>query len=129
MLGKSKWSAAWFYYILIALKLAYNRNKLLKTLDYWSWDMLNFNFLEKGLGIVSPADFAHDFSAKIFLILYSINWLNFSFWLPLLLEILDNMWLELSVTHIFLIEPFFIHNQSHDKNLNILRLKRVFKVK
>ena len=36
LLGKSKWSAAWFHYIWIALKLAYNRNKLFKTLHYWS---------------------------------------------------------------------------------------------
>ena len=28
MLGKRKWSAAWFHSISIALKLAYNRNKL-----------------------------------------------------------------------------------------------------
>ena len=62
--GKSKWSAAWFYYILIALKLAYNRNKLFKTLHYWSRDMFNFDILDKGLGIVSPAHFVYDFSKK-----------------------------------------------------------------
>ena len=91
MLGKSKWSAAWFHYISIALKLAYNRNKLFKTLHYWSRDMLNFDFLDKGLGIVSPAYFVYDFSTKMFLMLYSINWPNFIAWLPLLLEILGNM--------------------------------------
>ena len=74
VLGKSKWSAAWFHYISIALKLAYNRNKLFKTLPYWSIDMLNFDFLDKGLGIVSRAHFVYDFSTKIFLMLYSINW-------------------------------------------------------
>ena len=37
---------------LIAHKLAYNKNKLFKTLDYWSRDMPKFDFLEKGLGIV-----------------------------------------------------------------------------
>ena len=35
--------------------------------------MLNFDFLDKGLGIVSPAHFAYDFSTKMFLMLYSIN--------------------------------------------------------
>ena len=35
--------------------------------------MLNFDFLEKGLGIVSPPHTAYDFSRKIFLMLYSIN--------------------------------------------------------
>ena len=33
----------------------------------------------------------HDFWRKIFLLLYSINWLNFIVWLPLLCEILGNM--------------------------------------
>ena len=36
--------------------------------------MLNFDFLDdKGLGIISPADFVDDFSTKMFLMLYSIN--------------------------------------------------------
>ena len=91
ILGKKGWSAAWFHYILITLKLAYNRNKLLKTLYYWSRYMLNFDFLDKGLGIVPPAPFVYDFSRKVFLILYSINWPNFIAWLPLLLEMLGNM--------------------------------------
>ena len=91
ILGKSKWSAAWFQYILIALKLGYSRNKLFKTLHYWCRDMLNFDFLDKGLGIVSPAHFVYDFSSKMFFMLYSIKWTNFIAWLSLLLEILGNM--------------------------------------
>ena len=35
-------------------------------LYYWSRGMLNFNFLEKGLGIVSPPYFVYDFSRKMF---------------------------------------------------------------
>ena len=35
--------------------------------------MLNFDFLKKGLGIVSPTHFVYDFSKKMFLKLYSIN--------------------------------------------------------
>ena len=35
--------------------------------------MLNFDFLDKGLGIVSPAHFVYDFPTKMFLMLYSIN--------------------------------------------------------
>ena len=35
--------------------------------------MLNFDFLEKGLGKVSPPHFVYDFSTKIFLKLYSVN--------------------------------------------------------
>ena len=47
--------------------------------------MLNFDFLEKGLGIVSPPHFVYDFSRKMFLMLYSI-WPNFIVWLPLFLR-------------------------------------------
>ena len=53
--------------------------------------MLNFDFLDKGQGIVSPAHFAEDFSTKMFLMLYSIDWPNLIAWLPLLLDILGNM--------------------------------------
>ena len=53
--------------------------------------MLNLDFLDKGLGIVSPVHFVYNFSTKMFLMLYSINCPNFIVWLPLLLEILGNM--------------------------------------
>ena len=52
-------------------------------------------FLEKGLGIFSPPHFVYDFSRKIFLILYCIVWRNFIVWLPLLLEILVNMFIAI----------------------------------
>ena len=48
-----------------------------KMLDYRSRDVFNFDFLEKGLGIVSPPHFVNDFSIKTFLVLYSMNWPNF----------------------------------------------------
>ena len=35
--------------------------------------MFNFDFLEKGQGIVSPQHFVYDFSRKMFLVLDSIN--------------------------------------------------------
>ena len=35
--------------------------------------MLKFDFLDKGLEIVSPAHFVYDFSTLMFLMLYSIN--------------------------------------------------------
>ena len=104
------------FYIWIAFNLEYNKNKLYKTLDYSSRDMLNFNFLEKGLGIVSPPNFVHDFSRKMFLMLYFINWLNLIVRSPLL-EILDNMCstivcfpscdiINFEINLIFLIKPF-----------------------
>ena len=66
-------------------------NKLYKTLDYWSRDVLNFNFPEKSLGLVSPPYFVDDFSRKNFLMLYSIKWPNLIVCLPLLLKIFGNM--------------------------------------
>ena len=81
--GKSRWSVPYFQYILIALNLTYNKCELYKTSDYWVKFRLNFNFSEKSLGLVV--------SRKIFLMLHFINWPNSIVWLPLLLEILDNM--------------------------------------
>ena len=40
--------------------------------------MLNFNFLEKSMGIVSPPHFVYDISRKMVFMLYSINWTNFN---------------------------------------------------
>ena len=74
----------------LALNLAYQKN-LHKTLGYWSRDMLNFNFSEEDLGLVSPSYFVYEFSRKMFLILHCINWPNFIVWLPLILKILSSM--------------------------------------
>ena len=38
------------------------------------------------LGIVSQPHYVYDFSRKMFLNLYSINWPNFIAWLPLLVN-------------------------------------------
>ena len=53
--------------------------------------MINFDILEKGLGIISSAYFVYDFSRIMFHMLYSINSPNSIVWLPLLLEILGYM--------------------------------------
>ena len=45
------------------------QNKIYKTLERWSRDMLNLGFLERGLGIVSLPHFVYDFSRKMFLLL------------------------------------------------------------
>ena len=85
--------------------------------------MLNFEFLEKGMGIVSQAHFAYDFSTKMLLILYSINYPNSIVWLPLLLEILGNICIaticypgfdvmDFEINLIFLVEPFFLNDQN-----------------
>ena len=69
-----------FYFqdISIALNLAYNKNKLYRTLDYWSRDLLDFDFLEKVLGIFSPPHFVYGFSRKMFPTLHFINTPSFS---------------------------------------------------
>ena len=77
-----------------------------------------FWFFRKGLGTVSPLHFLYDFSRKMFLILYSINWPNFIVWLPLIFEILGNICIAIvcfldrdvinsEINLIFLIKPFF----------------------
>ena len=86
---QSKGSTASVYFDSVQLGIQWK--KLPKTLENWSTDMLNFNFLKKGLGIVFPQGFMHDCSRKMFLMIYSINWLKFIIWLSLLLEILGNM--------------------------------------
>ena len=51
-----------------------NKNKLYKTLCYWSRNMINFEFLEKSLGMVcSYTFFVYDFSRKMFFMLYSFE--------------------------------------------------------
>ena len=55
-------------------QLTYNESKWYKTLDYWHRDTLNFDFFKKGLEIVYPSQFVYDFSGKLFLMLYAINW-------------------------------------------------------
>ena len=58
---------------LVAHNLAYNENKLDKNSSYLSRDMLNFDFLEKGLGIASLSYFVYDLPRKMFLTSYSIS--------------------------------------------------------
>ena len=49
----------------------------IKLLHCWSRDMFNFDLLEKSLELVSSPHFVCDFSRKLFLMLYSINWPRF----------------------------------------------------
>ena len=134
---KHQFLLKYFLCISIALKLAYNKNELYKTLDYWSRYMLNFDFSAKGLGIISPPHFVFDFSAKMFLMLYSINTPNFIVWLPLLLEILGNVCIAIvcqpgcnvinfEIDLIFLIEPFFYMTEKSRQKFKYLENKESF---
>ena len=114
---------------MIAINLAYHKNKLYKTLDYWFSVTLNLNFLEKGLGVVSPPYFVYDFSRKRFLMLHSNNWPNFSsYWTKCVLHLFVTT-LNLKLTLSSLSSHFATWPKLQDKNLNILRTKKASEVK
>ena len=97
--------------------------------------MLNFDFLEKGLEKVSPSHFLYDFSRKIFFMLYSIYQMikNTSWDIGKYVDC--NCWFPFSdvinfeVKFIFLTVRSSTRPKSQDKNLNLLRTERDFKVK
>ena len=74
----------------------------LPSWDYWMWLKLSCRpfaftsykaFLKnnKRSDTISLSHFLHDFSRKMFLLLYSITWPKFNVWLCLFREILGNM--------------------------------------
>ena len=118
--------------------LAYNKNKLCQTLDYWSRDMVNFDFLEKGLGIVFPPSCVYVFSRKMFLMLYSIIWPNFIVWYPLLQDgqyiyfncLFPRLWLQknCNLTWSFCMTKKLRRNFKRHENRNSFsgEIKRIF---
>ena len=94
--------------VLMVLNLACNKNGLYKTLYYWSRDVLSFDVLEKGMGIVSLPHFVCDFSRLKFLKSHSIYWPDFIDWMYLLLE----MWLKMCIA-------FVCWPGCNDKNFEI----------
>ena len=78
------------FYLCPSLGLAKNRSKGAEHLL-----LSHTKFLKKtrGFELVFLALFLLDFWRKIFLLLSSITWTNFIAWLPLLHEILGNMWI------------------------------------
>ena len=122
--------------VSIYIDLAYNKNKLCDTLDYWSRDMLNFYFLDNDLGIISSTYFVYDFSRRM---LYSVKWQNFIAWLPLLLEVLGNMSIAIicfpgcdvinfEINIIFLIKPVFYLTRKSRQKFKYLENKKSFYV-
>ena len=91
-----KWNKAW----LIVINMVYTicltscRTtevlKRLPVLRYFTWK-LEFVSYTLSMIVVSPPNFVNDFSKKIYLMLYSINWPNLIVWLHLLLEKSTNM--------------------------------------
>ena len=99
--------------------------------------MLNFDFFKKGLGIVFPTYFVHNFSRKMFLKLCSINWPNFIAWFPLFLEMLVNIsiaiacWpdcdaIDFEINLIFLIKPFSYTTKKSRQKFKYLENERSF---
>ena len=99
--------------------------------------MLNFDSLWEGLGLASLPNFECDFSRKIFLMLYSINWPNLIDSLPLILEILGNMCIVIiccpaydvinfEINHSLLIQPFFYIAKKPGQKCKILKSEKSF---
>ena len=95
ILGKKKCSAAWLHCISIALKLAYNKNKLFKTLDYWSRDKFNFDFSDKFLHHILHIIFQQKCSSYYNLLTDQISlsgWLYFlRYWSVYALQLFANL--------------------------------------
>ena len=89
-----------------------------------------FQKMRKGLELMSLPHFPHSFWRKTFILLYSINWQNFIVYLSLLCEILGNVCIAIfckpgcdimnfEVNLVFLIKPFFLHDQNVVKKSSI----------
>ena len=99
--------------------------------------MINFNFSGKGLGLVSLPHSVYDYSRKMFHVLHSINSPNFIVWLPLLLEILGNMYItivslpgcdvvKVETNLIFLNKPFCYMTKKSRQKFRYLENKKSF---
>ena len=100
----------------------YNETKLW-TACLFSSHIKLFWKIKRGLELVIQPYFPHNFWRKMFALLCSINWPNFTVWLPLLCEILGNMCIAIvckpgcdvmnfEANLIFIIKLFFLHNQN-----------------
>ena len=78
----------------------------------------------------------YDFSRKLFIVLYSINWPNFIVWLPLLCEILGNMCIAIvrfqdldiincEIILIFLVKPFLYMTKKPRQKYKYLENKKL----
>ena len=112
------------------------KSKLSISLDQYSSSLKK----QKEMLLVSLPHFLHDYWRKYFL-LYSFTRPNYNVWLPLLHEMLGNMYMiilclpscdiiNFEINLIFSNQAVFsIWPKSEDKNLNILRTKTAFKMK
>ena len=109
------------------LTLCY-KNNLNKTLDYWSRDLLNFDFLEKGIvnsfSNIFCTIFLEDCFSCYVLLTVQISFFDclyfLRYWTICLLSLLVSQVLMSYVS------SFYTWTRSQGKNLNILRTKRPF---
>ena len=96
-----------------------------------------FWVFRKGSGNSSPRHFLNDFSRNMFFILYSINWPNFIVWLPVILELLDNIFIEIicfpgcdvinfEINLTFLIKLFFYITKKSRHKFKYLQNEKSF---
>ena len=96
-----------------------------------------FQFLQKSLRLATPSSFVYDFSMKILLFLFSVNWENFIVWFPLLLEILSNMCIVIisclvsdfrnyKIKQSFIIKPFFYIIKKLSRKCKYLKNEKSF---
>ena len=107
--------------------------------------MLQFDFLEKSLGIVSPPHLVYDVSIEIFFILHCFNWPNLIAWSSLRHKILGIMYITIvcfpscnvmnfEINLIFQIKPFLYMSKKSRQKFKCLEnekgfwdeLKRIF---
>ena len=81
--------------------------------------MLNFDFLEKGLVIVSPQHFVYDFTRKIFVVLNSINCAI------VCKKGCDIINFEINL--VFLIKPFFYITKKSRQKFKYVENERAFR--
>ena len=100
--------------------------------DDWTVTLKNFVYND------SLPHFMHDFSRKIFLTLYSLNWPDLIAWLSLLLETLGNVFIKITcfpvcdvlnfeINLIFLIKQFSYTAKKSGHKFKYLKKKKSFK--
>ena len=133
--GSTVWYVIKFVLVVCQSRglLQYIKTKVLTTCCY-----LKALLKAKGdLELVSLPHFLHDFWGKIFLTLYITNWSNFTAWLPLLLEISDNMCIKIifstvrgvihfGINHRILNKSFFYITKKSGKICRYLENKKSF---
>ena len=96
-----------------------------------------FKKIKRDQELVSLPHFLHNIWRKMFLMLYFINWQNFIYWLPFLLEILGNLSviiifcpacdvINIEINHSFLVKSFFYITKMSKQRYKYLKNQKSF---